>query len=160
MISSIAEAITAMVERIVGPRLDYLAVYPAKLVQQIGDVVDVLCDDARIGHVRCRLLYGTPITSVTLKQGCRLHVGFEGGDPTKPWAGLWGEGDATLSFGGGSQGVARVGDAVFVTIGALELAQIALQLVCAAPGSPPGAVPAKPIVLAGSVAAGATKVRA
>ena len=48
-----------------------------------------------------------------IAHGARVLVGFEGGDPARPYAGLWELGDVTrLVIGGGTQGAARHGDAV------------------------------------------------
>lgn len=89
-----ADRILDAIRRIVRPllaRVDYLALYPAKIVQQTGDgTLEVTPDDARMpGMTRVPLRTFIPGVEVRVKQGARVLVGFEGGDPTRPYAQLF-----------------------------------------------------------------------
>ena len=107
-------AIESIVRRTVR-QVDYLALYPGRVVAQDGDggPLDVELDEPRFALPRAipyRTLAGV---AVTVPAGARVLVGFEGGDPARPYAGLWELGDVTrLVIGGGTQGAARHGDAV------------------------------------------------
>ena len=107
-------AIESIVRRTVR-QVDYLALYPGRVVAQDGDggPLDVELDEQRFALPRAipyRTLAGV---AVTVPAGARVLVGFEGGDPARPYAGLWELGDVTrLVIGGGTQGAARHGDAV------------------------------------------------
>jgi hypothetical protein len=70
--------------------VDYYALYPAKVVSQSGQTVDVVTDDARFGSIT-----GVPIRTfapdveITVSPNARVLVGFEAGDPSMPYAALW-----------------------------------------------------------------------
>lgn len=99
-------------------RLDYLALYPARVVAQHSDggPLDVVPDDARVivpRGIPYRTLAGV---AITVPAGSRCLVGFEGGDPSKPYASLWELGDVTkLVLASGTHRAAREGHAVRVT---------------------------------------------
>jgi hypothetical protein len=89
------------------PAIDYFGLYRATVVRESirGDgsmIVDVLPDDV-LGVPRIpsmsgvRLKLGLPATTVQIVPGAHVGVGWEGGDPTKPFATTWdgGEADAT-----------------------------------------------------------------
>jgi hypothetical protein len=94
-------------------QIDYLALYPGSVVAQDGALLDVELDDARFTVPRgipYRTLAGV---AVTVPAGARVLVGFEGGDPSRPYAGLWELGDITsLAVAGGTHRAAREGHAV------------------------------------------------
>lgn len=105
------EAIVARATR----RLDFCAFYPGRVVAQDGDggPLDVELDDQRFALPRGISYRTLPGVSLTVPAGTRVLVGFEGGDPSKPFASLWELGDVTkLVLGGGSQRAAREGDGV------------------------------------------------
>lgn len=85
------------------PGVDYLGLYRATVVRESirGDnsmIVDVLPDDLRIPSMSAvRLKLGLPATTVQIVPGAHVGIGWEGGDPTKPFATTWdgGEADAT-----------------------------------------------------------------
>jgi hypothetical protein len=72
-------------------RIDYLALYPSKVVGQNGDgTLELQPDDARLpglSNVPVRL--GIPGTTVEVQAGARVLLGFEAGDPARPVATLW-----------------------------------------------------------------------
>lgn len=71
--------------------IDYLALYPAKVVSQNADkTLELIPDDTRfkgIKSVPVRL--GLPGCSVDVAGGSRVLLGFEAGDPSRPVATLW-----------------------------------------------------------------------
>lgn len=80
-------------------RVDYHALYPARVVAQSGQKVDLLADDLRIrgqGHQGIPLRHGLPGIEVTVPVGARVLLGFRNGDPAKPYAALWESGAVTL----------------------------------------------------------------
>lgn len=108
--------------RLIGSAVDrglsYRALYPATVVRQRSDgTVDVLPDDEAIG-ARTGGLTGVTLRSglagwkAEVPEGTRLLVGFEAGDPTRPYAALWDRGGEVdrLTFDGGGSSVSRVGD--------------------------------------------------
>lgn len=86
-------AITAIV-RGATRRMDYLALYPAKVLTDHGDnTLDLEPDDARLGKlVKVPLRLFLPGVTLTVVEGARVLLGFEGGDPARPVAQLWHEG--------------------------------------------------------------------
>ena len=80
------------------PETDYLALYPATVIKQDSDGTLQLKPDSN----RVPPLAGVPIRSfapqvaVEVEQGARVLLGFGGGDPTQPYAALWGSGTVTL----------------------------------------------------------------
>ncbi len=90
--SVVTDLFASLVERLVLPRLDPLALYPARVVSQQDDgTLDVKPDDTRWGPglSRVPVRHGLPGVSVRVRQGARILVGFEGGDITRPFASLW-----------------------------------------------------------------------
>ena len=75
------------------PRVDYLALYPATIVQQRGpNSFDVQPDNPSIpGMSGIPIWLPFPGMAVTLNAGQkpRCLVGFAEGDPTKPYVSLW-----------------------------------------------------------------------
>jgi len=122
----------AYIDRRLAP-LDYLALYPAKIIAQNADgSLELRPDDARVpdlSSVPIRL--GLPGVSVTVAPGSRVLIGFENGKPSAPVATIWDAStlktititaSATVSViapsillgdaAGSQYGVARVGDPV------------------------------------------------
>lgn len=98
-------------------RWDYLALYPATVSKQAADgSLDVLPDDTVVrggGFSGVRLKTGVPGLRATVPAGTRVLLGWEGGDPSRPYAATWEQGAVTLlAFDGGTQAVAREGDSV------------------------------------------------
>jgi hypothetical protein len=77
--------------RIVGPRVDYLASYPATAVTQNGDgTLEIQPDDSRLPSLSSvPIRYGVPGVSAQIANGGRVLLAFAGGDPAKPIATVW-----------------------------------------------------------------------
>lgn len=111
--------------------VDYLALYPCKVVTQRGDgTLDLEPESPRVPpltSVRPRVpCHGAKLT---VPAGARLLLGFDGGDPSRPYAALWEQGS-------GGKAVARVGDKS--KIGAplsAWMSQVEVALNALAPGS-------------------------
>ena len=74
------------------PTAAYARLYRAKVVAQTGDenLVDVRPDDHALPDMaRIPLRHGVPGLRVQLKLGSYVQVGWEDGEPDKPFAGLW-----------------------------------------------------------------------
>ena len=129
-------AMAAVLEAMVGARLDYLARYPARVVSQDGNRLELQPDDPRIpGIPGVPIRVGVPGLTLKVPSGARVLLAFEGGDPSRPVAEIWESGtpievkfdaEKTMSFSakeitlsadkimlgdGAFQGVARLGDA-------------------------------------------------
>lgn len=79
-------------------RIDYYALYPATVVSQGADgSVDVKVDSPKLanaiaGSSGLKIRNGIPGLKVVVPKGIRVRVGFEGGDPSMPYASLWDSG--------------------------------------------------------------------
>ena len=96
-------------------RVDYLALYPARVVSQsAAGLLDLVPDDTRVpscGGVPIR--GGIPGVTVTVPAGARVLLGYEAGDPSKPVATLWDAAEVTrITVNGGTAKAARDGDDV------------------------------------------------
>ena len=73
-----------------GQRLDYLARYPAVVTLQSGATLSCKPDDQRLPTlVGVKLRYGVPGLVMQVPPGSRVLIGFDAGDPSKPFAELW-----------------------------------------------------------------------
>ena len=71
-------------------RVDYHALYPAKVVSQSGTTVDVVVDDTRFGSLtKVPIRTFAPDVVVTVSPNARVLIGFENGKPDQPYASLW-----------------------------------------------------------------------
>lgn len=157
------EALRRIVEGIVGPRLDHLALYPCTVVAQRADkTLDLQPDDARVpACAGVPIRHGLPGVTVTVPVGGRVLLGYAGGNPALPYASLWESGTVTaISINGSTTKAARDGEAVnsSTAMGAWITAVSGLLnapgAVIGAPGSvtpPPGAI--------GAVSGGSTALR-
>jgi hypothetical protein len=88
----------------------YLGTYTAKVVRQAGDgTLDLLPEDSRLrgtGLQSVPILHGLPGCVVRVPNGERVLLAFDGGDPSKPYASLWHEGQVTSIELGGTLKVA------------------------------------------------------
>ena len=82
------------------PRIDYLALYPARVVSQNADgTLELKPDDTRVpGLSQVPIRYGIPGVRVKVAAGARVLAGFAGGDPSQPVAELWESGTVTDLF--------------------------------------------------------------
>ena len=170
--------LTGLVGRVLGTRLDYLAKYPATVVRQTADglALDVVPDDDRIkgrGLTRVPIRHGSPGWGVRVPSGTRVSVGFDAGDPRRPYVSDWEPGSVTeVSFAAGTRGANRIGDMVTVPLSPLNIVQLAAALVSTAPGNPllaspaaiaaaaiPGAPLVPPITIYGCTSSGSAKMK-
>jgi hypothetical protein len=97
--------------------VDYHALYPAKVVSQSGQTVDVVTDDPRFGSVTgVPIRTFAPSVEVTVVPNARVAIGFEAGDPSKPYAAWWEAGSLTsVAIAGDTDAAALAAkiDAVF-----------------------------------------------
>ncbi|NBC17439.1 MAG: hypothetical protein GVY18_09030 [Bacteroidetes bacterium] len=109
----------AFVRRYTQAALNYRAFYKATVVRVQSDgTVDLAPDDEQLGRSTGGLSfvpirYGFPGWSVEPSQGSRCLVGFEDGDPQRPYVDHWLPGTVVqATFEGGTQSMARVDDSV------------------------------------------------
>lgn len=108
-------------------RLDYFALYPAKVVVQNADgTLELQPDDTRLPpHSQVPIRLGIPGASVKVAVGARVLLGFAAGRPDLPIATLWETGTvteltisgATIKLGAATLGVARTTDKVSIDVG-------------------------------------------
>lgn len=142
---TVLSSIARIVDRLVGRRLDHLALYPARVVAQAADggPLDLVPDDPRAPSCQGVPYVSLPGVRLVVPVGTRVLLGYAGGDPSQPRAQLWELGDVTrLVVAAGTHPAARQGHAVSVTIPAFT--------VTAADGSPN----ALPITLTGTITGG------
>lgn len=107
--------IERVVRAIVGDT-KYFKQWPCTVQGQEGDgPLDLLPDDAEIagpgGLQGVPIRHGLPGITVEVETGARVLLGFEAGDPSRPYAALWE--NATIKairFDGGDKPIAREGD--------------------------------------------------
>lgn len=90
-------SVRALVESLTAG-VDYHALYPATVVSQAADgSLDLKIESTRIaakmaGTTGVKIRNGIPGLKVVLPKGMRVRLGFEGGDPSLPYASLWDSG--------------------------------------------------------------------
>lgn len=109
----------------------YHPLFPARVAKQNADGTLELVPDAATlpGLSKVPIRYGIPGVRVTVAANARVLLGFEGGDPRKPFAALWESGSVTkleidgteIVLNGGSAKVARVGDDVTIDLSGTTL---------------------------------------
>lgn len=147
-------ALEGLLRAVLGRRLDYLARYEAVVVRQDGaGLLEVTPSDQRLPPLtRVPIRLGLPGTTVKVKAGARVILGFEAGDPRRPFADLWSPDsldEITISadtkatilapdikLGGANLPAARQGDLVAVG-GPLTLYWLTVPGTLPSPGSPP-----------------------
>jgi hypothetical protein len=98
----------------------YYRQWPCTVQGQDGDgPLDLLPDDAEIagpgGLQGVPIRHGLPGITVEVEVGARVLLGFEAGDPQRPYAALWESATIkTIRFDGGDAPIAREGDSVTV----------------------------------------------
>lgn len=109
------EAIKALIRKLTG-HYRYHGLYPSTVLAQAADgTVDVLPDDEAVrgdgGLQGVKLRHGQAGFTQKVPAGARVLLGFEAGDPRKPYVALWEPGSVTETvYDNGTQAVARVGD--------------------------------------------------
>lgn len=149
----VKEGLAAFVRQVMAG-VDYHALYSATLQAASSDgFVEVLPDDERIrgtGLQKVPLKHGLPGVVVKVASGSRVLLGFENGDPTRPFAALWDPGSVIeIVFDGGTQSIARMNDTVKVTVPAGTF------LTAAQAGVPNPA----PVDLTGTITSGSSKLK-
>ena len=112
------DALRAIVEACVGPRLDRLALYPCTVVgQRSSGGLDLQPDSPRVPPCAdVPIRHGLPGVTVTVPAGGRALLGYAGGNPDLPYACLWEAGTVTaIAINGGTARAAREGDDVTAT---------------------------------------------
>jgi len=106
-------AIISMVKQATS-HIDYFAMYDATVNSQSGDytTVDVTPSDSRLGGMNSvPLRHGLPGCTVQVPSGLTLRVGWDNGDPQKPFAALWNGGESVTRLQlAGNTDAARKGD--------------------------------------------------
>ena len=86
------------------------------LGQNDDDSLELLPDDERVrgnGLSRVPIRHGVPGVRVRVIVGSRVMLGFENGDPRRPYASMWEPGSIeSIRFDNGTQPIARRGDPV------------------------------------------------
>lgn len=82
----------------------FLGLYASEVTRQAADgTLDLMPDDVRLrsqGLQSVPIRHGLPGVTVKVPAGERVLLGFDAGDPSKPYAALWHEGQATkITFG-------------------------------------------------------------
>lgn len=112
--SGLGAAVDAVVRRALR-RVDYLARYPARVVGSHADgSLDVHPDDARVPAAQAVPYRSLPGVTYTVPTGARVLLGYEGGDPSRPFVDLWEPTSSVtrITINGGSAKAAREGDDV------------------------------------------------
>jgi hypothetical protein len=88
----------------------YLGQYTARVITQRSDgTLDLIPDDNRLasrGLQGVPIRHGLPGVTVEVPSEARVLLGFDSGDPNKPYAALWHEGQVTSVNIGGTRAVA------------------------------------------------------
>jgi hypothetical protein len=85
--------------------IDYLAFYDAVVKSQSADgtMVDITPNDTRLaGMSRVPLRHGLPGCAVQITPGATIRIGWDGGDPRKPFVALWNGGESITALTIGS----------------------------------------------------------
>lgn len=136
----------------------YYGTYEATVQgQNDDDTVAVLPDDPSIrgdGLDKVPIRHGLPGVTVRVATGARCLLGFDNGDPKRPYVSLWAAGSVEeIRFGSGALQVARVGDPVAVSLPPLSA-------IGTLNGSPFAATLAIGTQIMGSIAEGSPRLKA
>lgn len=143
--STLLDDLRRLVTAFVGRRLDHLALYPARVVQQRDDgTLDLTPESSAVPSCQgVPIRHGLPGVTVTVAAGERVLLGYEGGDPSRPYAALWTAGSVTtIKINGGTLRVAREGDDVVRTDAFATWCASVTEKVNTLPGTPTPAAPA------------------
>lgn len=146
----------ALVKRFTS-RLDYCALYACRVVAQNADgSLELQPDDARMPSLSgVPIRHGLPGVTVTVAAGSRVLLGFEDASPSRPFAALWDASSVTeIKFNGGTKSIARVDDAVEITITPANVVTMAM----ANAGGP--VVAASPVTITGKITGGVAALKA
>ncbi len=143
--STLLDDLRRLVTAFVGRRMDHLALYPCRVVQQRADgTLDLEPGSCKVPS--CKGVSIRPgLTGVTVEvaAGGRVILGYEGGDPSRPFAALWTAGSVTaIKINGGNLRVAREGDDVVATADFVTWCASVTTKVNTLPGAPTTTAPA------------------
>lgn len=120
-------ALVAIVEAVIGPRLDLRAAYRCRVVLQHADgTLDVVPDNQKIPSLtKVPIRYGAPGESAKVRAGAYVFVEFLEGDASKPCVRGWESASVIertvtadmLRLADGDRELARKGDSVVVILG-------------------------------------------
>ena len=98
-----------------GRRLAYHALWPATVAAQVAGQLELVPDDAELkglglGNIRIR--HGEPGYTTEVPPGSRCLIGFEAGDPKRPYVAQWlaNTSVTSITFENGIQDIARTND--------------------------------------------------
>lgn len=98
----------------------YLGTYICTVMGQVGQSLELKPDSDKLaglsGLSQVPIRHGVPGMSAQVPPGTRVLLAFEDGDPQKPYAALWDGVAIEVSFAGGQQPVARLGDMITLTV--------------------------------------------
>lgn len=135
MSDRVKESAAAFVRSVL-PQMDYFGLYRGQVVAQSGDLatVDVQPDSPKLpGMSAVPLRLGLPGCAVQVAPGCGVLVGWDGGDPQRPYCALWDNGatDIALKLGSPTAVEAMVLGTTYITAEhafLVQLFQVALAL--------------------------------
>lgn len=157
-------SLSAFIKSVSGRQLDPGRLYPCTVVTQAADLtLSVKPDDTTVlpgsGLSSVPIRHGLPGFKVKVPRGARVRVGFDGGDPSRPFATLWDEGNVTeVAFDGGAEDVARTNDTT--SSGTLAFDPLIPSLTYTPPGGPPTPVTPVGVPLTGFITSGNPKLKA
>ena len=154
--SSLIASIKALV-RAALLRVDFYAMYSAKVVAQSGDgTLEVLPDDPRLpGASNVPIRIGVPGVDVKVMPGARVMIGFDGGNPKAPFAALF-DSSSLLAITITSATTVTIKANAQVTISASALVSVSAPSVVLGPGGQPVARLGDPVVVLSPGAAAVT----
>lgn len=116
-ITSLRSAFARMMGRI-RRDVDYSRMYRCRVATQHADgTLQLVPDDDKMkgrGLDKVRIRLGLPGFRVEVPEGSYCMLGFDGGDPEEPYAGLWDSESAVtkVTFEGAESNISRIGDQV------------------------------------------------
>ena len=162
-------SLQAIIEAVVGRRLAYHALWPATVAAQVAGQLELVPDDAELkglglGNIRIR--HGEPGYTTEVPPGSRCLIGFEAGDPKRPYVAQWlaNTSVTSITFENGTQDIARTEDAVDIGAWSVVMAGPAVSAIEVVPpgGGLPVQIPIAPlgVALAAEILEGNPKLKA
>jgi len=125
-------SLQAIIESVVGRRLAYHALWPATVAAQLSGQLELMPDDDQmrglgLGNIRIR--HGEPGYATEVPPGSRCLIGFEAGDPKRPYVAQWlaNTSVTSITFEGGTRNIARTNDTT--SQGSITFTQLGLGTV-------------------------------
>jgi hypothetical protein len=127
----------------------YALCYPATVQRSLADgSVEVLTDDAAMRALGAVAVPcpGVPDTSIRAALGQRCLLAFRAADPSRPYIAEWegGQRGNRVGFRQGFRRVARLGDAITITMSPALQVNGTVEGTVTVPGTPPVTVPLPP----------------